>query len=303
LTMSNSEFELPVADRELLARARRSRLESRAPDVVRERVLARSMEEARHGRQSFAIPTAELLPIARRPSRNLGLAGALTLGVLAAAYARNLPSSRVDQALVGPERPRRGASDGRFSNEANSDETSSTGMKPRSESAASARAGERLLETPLFSAPARMLEQHEQPRSGPNLFGDRPFSALSQAWQVRRWNNLGADPAEPAVSDFDEEALCVTLEAGERAIGGWPWAPSDVVPPDAVALVPRQAYRLEFKAWGHEPLPAQVLVAVGHSRLPFSAAAGARVPVSTQPRTFAVDFAVESADPSVGIAF
>jgi hypothetical protein len=70
-----------------------------------------------------------------------------------------------------------------------------------------------------------------------------------------------------------------------------------------VALVEGKAYRLTFKAWAHEPLPAQLLIALGHSRLPFSGRAGARVPVSTAAQAFAVEFVSSANDPSVGVAF
>jgi hypothetical protein len=70
-----------------------------------------------------------------------------------------------------------------------------------------------------------------------------------------------------------------------------------------VALVAGKPYRLGFKAWAREPLPAQLLIALGHASLPFSGRAGARVPVSTSPQPFVVDFVSSADDPSVGIAF
>jgi hypothetical protein len=120
---------------------------------------------------------------------------------------------------------------------------------------------------------------------------------------VRRWDDLSVAPSVSALQDFKEGALCVSLGAGERVLGGWPWAASSSVAPKGVPLAPGKPYRLVFRAWAHEPLPAQLLIAVGHVRLPFSAAAGARVPVTTEPQSFVVDFASEHGDPSVGVAF
>jgi hypothetical protein len=290
------EFELSREDRELLGRARRSRAESRPPEWVRQRIVARTLAEVQHGRPSLTISAAELVPVAPGGSRASLLATALAVAVVLPFYLRNMSAQEAtDQALA---------------------ETAETSAE--TSSSASSRVGrdasERLLDMPLFRAPAGVLGKSAPPPRGPSLFGDRPFSELSQAWQVRRWNNLKWDPTDSAVFDFDEGALCVALEPGERVIGGWPWMESDAlapesetaertVAPEAVPLAAGKAYRLTLTAWAHEPVPAQMLVAVGHSRLPFSAAAGARVPVTTEPQSYVVDFAVKSSDPSVGVAF
>jgi hypothetical protein len=70
-----------------------------------------------------------------------------------------------------------------------------------------------------------------------------------------------------------------------------------------VKLSAGRAYRLVLRAWAREPLPAQVLVAVGHAGVPFSAAGAARVPVSEEPQGFVVDFVAPGDDPSIGVAF
>lgn len=284
------EFELSREDRELLGRARRSRVESRAPEWVRQRIVARALAEVRHGRPSLTISAAELVPVAPGSSRASLLAAALAVAVVVPVYVRNLSSG--DPAASGGETAEPSAE-----------------APTRASSRAMREASERLLEMPLFRAPAGVLGQREPPPYGPSLLGDRPFSELSDAWQVRRWNNLRWDPTNSAVFDFDEGALCIDLEPGERVIGGWPWTEpdpvtsEDTVAPEPVALAAGKAYRLTLTAWAEQPVPAQMLVAVGHSRLPFSAAAGARVPVTEERRSYVVDFAVKSGDPSVGVAF
>lgn len=272
------EFELSQDDRELLARARRSRVESRAPEWVRQRVVARSLAAAREGRVSLSTSAAELVPVTQGGSRASLFAAALAALVVLPVYMRKMSAGDV-QASVEPEPEQPAASRG------------------------AREAGEQLLRTPLFNAPAGVLGKREPPPYGPSLLGDRPFSELSEAWQVRRWNDLTRDPTDGAVFDFDEGALCVTLDAGERVLGGWPWAAEGVIEPDEVPLAAGRRYRLAFRAWAHEPMPAQLLFAVGHSRLPFSAAAGARVQVSDEPESYVIDFDVESSDPSIGVAF
>jgi hypothetical protein len=175
---------------------------------------------------------------------------------------------------------------------------------PRPEAAGGgSSASERLLDTPLFRTPAPTLPAGEAPNADANLFPEQPFSSRSDAWQVRRWDNLGVAPTAPAAHDFAAGALCISLGPGERVLGGWPWAASDSVAPKGVPLAPGRPYRLYFRAWSQEPLPAQLLIGVGHVRLPFSAAAGARVPVTTEPQSFVVDFSSKNGDPSVGVAF
>jgi hypothetical protein len=115
---------------------------------------------------------------------------------------------------------------------------------------------------------------------------------------------LGAAPVEPAKYHIVGAALCVELGNGERVIGGWPWLPAgEVTAAKPVQLEAGKSYRLVFKAWAQDPLPAQVLIAVGHDRMPFSAAAGARVEVSNTPQAFAVSFVAVHDDPSIGVAF
>jgi hypothetical protein len=177
----------------------------------------------------------------------------------------------------------------------------------RAESATGAL-GEGLLRMSIFRAPAQTLPGGHLPPASLSLFGEPPFSARSRAWQVRRWDDLQSEPVEAATHDFKEGALCVVLGRGERVLGGWPWlAPDGSVPepraPEAVALVAGRSYRLAFRAWAREPLPAQLLIALGHARLPFSGRAGARVPVSTAPQPFVVDFVSSADDSSVGVAF
>ena len=179
--------------------------------------------------------------------------------------------------------------------------------------AAARQIGSRLFQSELFRAPAAAYSG-PLPAASVNLFGEVPFSRQSQSWQARRWNDLGAEPSEPAPYEYEGAALCVELGSGERVIAGWPWlpavadaahAPREEPPlsPLPVALEAGQRYHLVFKAWAREPMPEQLLVAVGHSRVPFSGAGGARVELSTTPRAFLVDIRPRHDDPSVGVAF
>ena len=81
----------------------------------------------------------------------------------------------------------------------------------------------------------------ELPLSGPSLLSEQPFSRLSRAWQVRRWDDLKSEPIEPATHDFVDGALCVTLGAGERVLGGWPWPSDDPVHPRTEGRFARHA--------------------------------------------------------------
>lgn len=273
---------------ELLERLRRERQAESVPALARQRLLASAMAEARGGRQSFVVPTGQLVPVRRRAvGSRVYLLGAAALGLVLLLAARRLYWGSPESGGIAAE--------------------------PRPTAAAErARAlGERLLELPLFRAPARALPGAALPASGPNLLGEQPFSVASRAWQVRRWDDLAAHPVEPAAHAFSDGALCVALGPGERVLGGWPWsapgssggASSASAAPAAVALGAGKSYRLAFRAWAREPLPAQLLVAVGHARLPFSGRGGARVPVSTAPRAFVIDFVSPVDDPSVGVAF
>jgi hypothetical protein len=284
----SADAELSVEDLELLGRVRRVRDEESVPAAVRERLLARVIEEAARSHPSFSLPPAQLVPVQRRiwAAAPLGLVGAALLGLvfLGSVFREHAPGWLGGSSRVGAEPRGQGSA------------------------AAAGSAGERLLKFPIFNTPAGSLPESALLALGPNLLGERPFSAESGAWQVRRWDDLSADPVQPAPHDFDAGALCLALGGGERILGGWPWmdAAANVDAPKApkpVALAAGRPYRLVFKAWAREPLPAQFLVAVGHAKLPFSARAGARVPLSTEPRPFVVDFVSPADDPSVGLAF
>ncbi|MEY2933001.1 MAG: hypothetical protein RL033_3750 [Pseudomonadota bacterium] len=304
------EVQLSAQALEVLKRAREQRREERAPDALRQRLLLRALEDKHpqdgrlHAGQlqsgqlqsgqlqsgqlqagqprigvrsehSSAVPATELVVVPQWTWRStVQLLLAAACGVLLLFGARRVLWSWLDTGAPRPEAARGGSS-----------------------------AGERLLDTALFRTPAPTLPAGEAPSADANLFPEQPFSPRSGAWQVRRWDNLGVAPTVPAVHDFTEGALCIPLGAGERVLGGWPWAASDSVAPKGVPLAPGRPYRLYFKAWSQEPLPAQLLIGVGHVRLPFSAAAGARVPVTTEPQSFVVDFSSTNGDPSVGVAF
>lgn len=274
--MSDSEspeLQLSAPERELLARALRQRSEESAPAAVRERLLARALQETERGRASLVVAGAQLVPVRRRPlGTAVWLSGAAMLGLLFWANARGL--------WQGAAEP------------------------PSAELNAPARSpGQSLLNAPLFRSPAQLLPSGTLPTALPSLFAEPPFSAQSRLWQVRRWDNLSADPTEPAAHEVSNGALCVRLGASQRVLGGWPWAAPGTVAPKGVALAAGKPYRLVFQAWAEEPLPAQLLVAVGHSRLPFSAAGGARVPVSTTRQSYSVEVSSTNGDPSAGIAF
>jgi len=282
----SSEPELSAADRELLGRALRQRSEQGAPAALRERLLARALEEAQRGRPSFVVPAAHLVPVRRRTfGAAVWSVGAAMLGLVLWTHAGG-----VWQGAEDPAAP--------------SAEVSGGAARAAGQCVAGqCSAGQRLLDTPLFRTPAQLLPAGAVPAALPSLLAEPPFSAQSRLWQVRRWDNLSADPVEPATHEVANGALCVRLGEGERVLGGWPWAPPGAPAPKGVALAAGKPYRLVFQAWAEEPLPAQLLMAVGHSRLPFSAAGGARVPVSTARQSFAVDVVSAQGDPSAGIAF
>jgi hypothetical protein len=275
--------ELSASDRELLAVARRELQRDHVPGAIRQRLFERVVDEARRVEPEHAQPAAPLVPV---PARGvwlvLGSAAAMAAGLVLFANARS-----VFRSTAG-------------------DEPVAEGGPPRPEQ----QLGARIFQSALFRAPAPEWSG-ALPPADTSLFGDRPFSMQSRAWQVRHWNDLGADPGEPAKYHFDEGALCVTLRSGERVIGGWPWLPKSGEPtspaastaPAPVAISAGKAYRVVFQAWASDPLPSQLLIAVGHARVPFSAAAGARVDVSTTPEPFVVSFVAKHDDPDVGVAF
>jgi hypothetical protein len=273
------ERELSAEARELLARARRQRNEEHAPSGLRQRALSRAVAELTRPEPTIAALPAPLVAI-KRPSLRLGTAllAACALGGGLLVSGRLLLQSGGEGAL-GPE-PRTSA-----------------------DWHASGPAGELLApHSPLLRKPLLPLESEPAP-NGKSLLGELPFSEPAAAWQVRRWNDPKADPELPAARDFEGGALCLTLGAGERVIGGWPWPREGDEPPAKVALRTGGSYRLAFKARVSGALPAQVLIGVGHTAWPFVAAAGARVQVSRSEQPFAMDFVAQRDDDSVGIAF
>lgn len=312
--------ELSIQELELLARARHQRKRDRVPGPVRERLLSRALEEASRSEPSLVVPAGVLVVVQPRGwGFAMGWVAAVALGVLGLTQVR-------------------GWWPGADGNVADEGAAAGPGGSPDAANAAARKVGDRLFQSSLFHAPAEMLSKDQSlskhvspsaalPPAEGSLFGERPFSAQSRAWQVRRWDDLRSEPVQPAPYELVNGALCVGLGGGERVIGGWPWLDksldrgrpggsvasggsvgserleSGVLAPAAVPLRAGKAYRLTFKAWAREPLPAQMLIAVGHDRVPFSAAAGARVDVSTEPEAFAVSFVAAHSDPSIGVAF
>lgn len=294
-TEGEFEVQLSAEERELLLRAREQRRAEGVPEALRQRLLQRALEDvagAERGLAGSAAGASSLLPGAGLDGpavaatelvvvpqwtwrSTVQLVTLAACAVLLLFGARRLLWSWLDTRKPQPEAAeRRGPS-----------------------------AGERLLDTPLFRTPAPTVPAGEAPPAEASLLSEQPFSQRSGAWQVRRWDNLAVAPAGAAAHDFSEGALCIPLAAGQRVLGGWPWAATDAVAPKGVPLAPGRPYRLHFKAWAREPLPAQLLIGVGHVRLPFSAAAGARVPVSDEPQSFVIDFSSANGDPSAGVAF
>jgi hypothetical protein len=308
--------ELSIEDLELLARARHQRKRESVPGPVRERLLSRALEEASRSEPSRVVPAGALVVVQPRGwGFALGWVAAVALGVLGVTQVRGWFSG----------------GDGRLAEGT----TAGAEGSASSANAAARKLGDRLFQSSIFHAPAESLSKDVSaagvlPPPEASLFGERPFSAQSRAWQVRRWDDLRTEPAQPAQYELVNGALCVSLGGGERIIGGWPWLDKSLdkggsegvvssggsvgsgrsesgvvppVPPVPVPLSAGKAYRLTFKAWAREPLPAQMLIAVGHDRVPFSAAAGARVDVSSTPEAFAVSFVAAHSDPSIGVAF
>jgi hypothetical protein len=279
--------ELSADDRALLAAARSALQRDHVPAPVRQRLFERVVEEAARGEVQLVQPMSPLVPVQPRGVwLVLGSAAAMAFGLVLFANVR--PSLRGS----GGEGP-------------------AGSSLPRPEQ----QLGDRIFQSALFRAPAPEWSG-ALPPADTSLFGERPFSMQSRAWQVKHWENLGADPDGLAKYQFEQGALCVMLRAGDRVVGGWPWLPDDdatdlaakpevALPgaPAPVALSAGKAYRLVFKAWSSEPFPTQLLIAVGHAQVPFSAAAGARVEVSTTPEPFVLRFVAKHHDPSVGVAF
>jgi hypothetical protein len=268
-------FSLSAEDEALLARAREVHHRTSVPEPIRLRLLARTLEEASPRAPIAAVPARPLVPVPQRGARTAWLGGALALGVFSLLVSRFLARSHEPGADVAQEAVTGG--------------------------------GAQLFDAPIFRAPAREAAAGELSMLGPNLLLRSPFSAQDGSWQVRRWDDLKKPPGEPARVERDGEALCVPLDGGQRVIGGWPWQAETNPPgqpaPAPVKLSAGRAYRLVLRAWARDPLPAQVLIAVGHAGVPFSAAGAARVPVSEEPQGFVVDFVAPGDDPSVGVAF
>jgi hypothetical protein len=268
-----------AADAELLGRARFARQRQVVPHEVRQRLLARTLDELR--RPSGVLPASELVPApARRLGAVLGCAASLALAVVLVAQLRGDPAAAGGVELAGE-----------------------TGASPEAELAPEhRRVAGGVFQSALFHAPAA-LASSPPPPLGASLFGERPFAASSSSWQVRRWPDLSAGPAQPAEHAHEDGALCVPLGAHERIVGGWPWLSEAGQPPRTVALAAGKTYRLVFQAWAAEPSPGQVLIGVGHAALPFSAAGGARVPVTSKRQFFEVRFTAAHDDTHVGVAF
>jgi hypothetical protein len=283
---SEAAPELSAEELALLSRVRRMRSEERAPEALRQRVLARAVAELSVPEEKLAVTHGPLVPIAR-PSLRLGLwlAAALALGLGLLVSTRVL-LRKLSEHLGGEARTALGPE-----------------PRPTGDWHASGPAAELLAQSPLLRKPLLPLADGESALAGPSLFGDRPFSQQGRAWQVRRWSDPKSDPEQKAAFDFDAGALCVSLAAAERVIGGWPWPDPGVAAPTKVKLSAGQAYRLGFKAWVKGSLPSQLLIGVGHTQFPFVAAAGARVQVSGEPEPFAMDFVAQHDDESVGVAF
>lgn len=274
-----SAVELSAEERALLERARALRSGERMPDTVRERLLARLSDDARHGERHVA--PARPLTVVPRP---VPPPAVLLLAALAAAVLLFVGG----RAGLDP-----------------SDTAAALGPEPRSKAASAATnaATERLFDLALFQSSAQVLPAGVPALTGTNLLSDAPFSEHGENWQVRRWDDLQSDPGEAAAHEFLGGALCMPLAPEARVLGGWPWLSDDGVPREKVALAAGRSYRLSLQAWVTKAAPVQLLVAVGHATLPFGATAGARVPVSTEPQRFVVDFVARQGEPNAGVAF
>ncbi len=262
-----STKEWSAEEGELLARVRSFRQEEPVPASARERLHARLSREARRG-PGLPARARELVRVKRWSSRPGVWGASMMLGVVLLAGVGRLlgglfQSGQQDAGLGGAS----------------------------------------LLEPNAFKAAARVLGAGEPLGSSSSLFGEVPFSPASSAYQVRRWDDLRREPGDAKAHELVSAGMCVTLRSSERILAGWPWVGKGAAAPKPVELRAGKPYRLAFKAWASEPWPSQILVGVGHSVLPFSASAGARVPVSSEPRVFVVDFVQGQGDPSVGVAF
>jgi len=265
-----------AAGTELLARARLARGRQGVPDEVRQRLLARTLDELR--RPSGVLHASELVPSAPRGLGVVfGCAAALALGVVLVAQLRGEASELAGELA----------------------EAESAEAEPVPEHR---RVGGGVFQSALFHAPA-LLASGPPPPQAASLFGERPFASADGNWQVRRWPDLSVGPTQLADHSLEGGALCVPLGAHERVVAGWPWLSEGAAPPRSVALTAGKTYRLVFQAWAGAPAPGQVLIGVGHAALPFSAAGGARVPVTSQRQFFEVRFTAPHDDDNVGVAF
>src|SRR5687767_9104706 len=166
--------ELSIEDLELLARARHQRKRESVPEPVRERLLSRALEEASRSEPSLVVPAGEFVVVQPRGwGFALGWVAAVALGVLGLTQAR-----------------------GWFADEDGSVTPSAEGSGSGA-NAAARMLGDRLFQSSLFHAPAESLSKDVSaagalPPAEASLFGERPFSAQSRAWQVRRWDDLRA---------------------------------------------------------------------------------------------------------------
>jgi hypothetical protein len=270
----------------LLGRVKARRLDAEISAEVRERLLRRVLEATRRSEQSLAVPAAQFVAV---PPRGLafgfGWSAALACALISLTQLRGwlrAGDRGEDPLLVDEAVTAEAATEGR--------------------GAEALARGERVFQSALFHAAAPVFSG-ALPGPESSLFGEAPFSAQSAAWQVRRWDDLKSDPTQSAKYELVGNGMCVHIGDGERVVGGWPWLGRGISAPKRVALEAGGRYRLVFRAWSREPLPAQVLIAVGHDQVPFSASAAARVDVSTTPRAFAVSFVAKHHDPSVGVAF
>jgi hypothetical protein len=277
---SDSKPELSRGALELLTRAKQRRNEEHAPEALRQRMLSGALAELARSQEALAVPEKTLVRVGRPSARlALGLLAAMAFGVGLLVSGRLLMRTLREHLPLGPE-------------------PGSTG-----DWHASGPAGELLAHSPLLRTPLLPLSDGEALAPTPSLFGEPLFAREGQAWQVRRWTDPKSDPDQAAAYSLDQGALCVTLAAAERVIGGWPWPEGEATAPAPVKLSAGRPYRLAFKAWVDGAVPSQVLIGVGHTRFPFVAAAAARVQVSGSAEPFAMDFVAQHDDESVGVAF
>jgi hypothetical protein len=136
---------------------------------------------------------------------------------------------------------------------------------------------------------------------GHNFITNGDFSRGAVMWSVRSWRGFG-DTSVAAYYSVQAGALCTAVERNEQVLGGWPWDDRRLSP-SSFDLERGKRYRLSLRAWSSGSERVQLVVKVGHQKPPYTPALVAKVPISTEPGLFDIDFVAARHDTAAGFAF